>query len=151
MRLLPVRNGVDGFDWYDEPVREPQVAAQSEQEEPAAETPVVIESEVPAEPEEAEEESPLAEPEFEPVAAEVEEEVVAEDDADNIADEEETPDKSEWLEAEIADEADDADAESSWDEDDELRLAEDDRQPAYAGSAKAADFKTRWWDDDAAA
>jgi uncharacterized protein YhaN len=151
VRLLPVRNGVDGFDWYDEPVREPQVAAQSELAEAAAEAPVVVEAEVSAEPEEIEEETPLAEPELEPVAAELEEEVAADDDADNIVDEEETPDKSEWLEAEIADEADDADAESSWDEDDELRLAEDDRQPAYAGAAKAADFKTRWWEDDDAA
>jgi len=32
-----------------------------------------------------------------------------------------------------------------------LKLADDDRQPAYAGSASASGFKTRWWEDDEAA
>ena len=149
VRLLPVRNGVDGFDWYDEAIREPQACSRSPRlDRTRSRGPAAVE---PAGPEEAEEESPLAEPELEPVAAEAEEEVAAEDDVDSIGDEEETPDKSEWMEAEVAEPEDDADAESSWDEDDELRLAEDDRQPAYAGSTKAADFKTRWWEDDGAA
>ena len=86
IRLLPIRDGVDGFDWYDEPIREPQpaVAAEHEQPELVVPPPAIAE---PAEPEEVEEEAPLAEPELEPVAAE------AEDD--------ESPDKSEWLEAEL--------------------------------------------------
>ena len=148
VRLLPVRNGVDGFDWYDEPIREPQVAAQSELAESVAEMPAVVE---PAEAEEAEEETPLAEPELEPVAAEVKEEVAAEIEVDSIPDDEESPDKSEWMKADVAEPEEDADAESSWDEDDDLRLAEDDLQPAYANSATSADFKTRWWEDDGAA
>ncbi len=30
IRLLPIRNGVDGFDWYDEPAAKPQVVAAPE-------------------------------------------------------------------------------------------------------------------------
>jgi hypothetical protein len=150
IRLLPIRNGVDGFDWYDEPVRQPQVVAEPEPAKVAAAIPVVEE---PAPVEEAEEELPPVEPEFEPVAAELDDEVGDDSDAESDLDDEESPDKSEWLEADVPEPVDDEpeeDAEPIWD-DDELKLAEEDRQPAYAGSSKASDFKTRWWEDDGAA
>ncbi len=164
IRLLPVRNGVDGFDWYDEPVLQPQVA-EPEPAKVAAAIPLAEEPSLDGD-EEMEEEASPVEPEFEPAAAELEEgeyEADQEDAVESDLDDEESPDKSEWLDADGAeadedeldeDESDadelDEDAEPIWD-DDELKLAEEDRQPAYAGSAKASDFKTRWWENDDAA
>lgn len=162
VRLLPVRNGVDGFDWYDETIGQVQTAAQLDPAE-AAETPTaIIEA---AEPEEAapadEEETPMPEPVREPMAAEREEETAVEDQVEDSAEDEEAeveeseeedaPDRSQWLEADVAESEDDQADDSSWDADDELKLADDDRQPAYAGSASASGFKTRWWEDDEAA
>lgn len=152
IRLLPIRNGVDGFDWYDEPVRQPQVVVEPEPAKVAAAIPVVEE---PAPVEEVEEVPPF-EPESEPLAAELEDEIGDDSDTESDLDEEESPDRSEWLEEDVSEPVDDKpeedeDDEPAWD-DDELKLAEEDRQPAYAGSAKASDFKTRWWEgDDAAA
>ena len=79
-------------------------------------------------------------------------------EAESDLDDEESPDRSEWLDADVEEPLDDEpeevepeeDAGPVWDED-ELRLAEDDREPAFAGASKAADFKTRWWEDDDAA
>ncbi len=155
IRLLPIRNGVDGFDWYDEPAGQPQVAAEPEPATVAAVIPVVEEPETV---EEVEEDVPAAEPELEPAAAELEDEFDDDTGAETDLDDEEAPDRSEWLDAGVEEPLDDEpeadepeeDAEPVWD-DDELQLAEDDREPAFAGASKAADFKTRWWEDDDAA
>lgn len=167
VRLLPVRNGVDGFGWYDEVISSPPVAApaavaeEEEAEEAEADEPADDQLTEMPEPEEVEDELPPVEPEpeLEPVAAEAEEESVADGQGEEMADEDETPDKSEWLAAEIAEPEDDAAAdadaasaaEPAWNEEDELRLADDDLEPAYAGASPAADFRTRWWEDGEAA
>ena len=155
VRLLPVRNGVDGFDWYDEPIHQMQAAAVPEPEETAAAEE--------AEPE-LEEESLPVEPLWEPAAAELEQDVAEDEDEELAEDElpedeepeaeasedEDLPDRSQWLDADVSEEEDEV-AESDWDEDDELRLADDDRQAAYAGSGCTGNFKSRWWEDDEAA
>ncbi|NLF68029.1 MAG: AAA family ATPase [Candidatus Anammoximicrobium sp.] len=160
IRLLPVRNGVDGFDWYDEPSLQPPVAAKSEPAEVAAA--LAVEPEPIEEPiEEPEEELPPAAPEWEPAAAELDDETAeedaeehpeedAEEDAESDLDDDDSPDRSQWLEADVPEPPEDETPEPVWD-DDELRLAEDDRQPALAGASKTSEFKTCWWEDDDAA
>jgi uncharacterized protein YhaN len=158
VRLLPVRNGVDEFDWYNETIGQAPSVAEPE--------PVLVETaESEAAPSETEEETPMSEPQWEPLAAELEQEAgvgeqveaAAEDSAEDEEpeaeelEEEDAPDRSQWLKADVEEPEDDEAAEASWDEDDELKLADDDCQPAYAGSGDASGFKTRWWEDDEAA
>lgn len=167
VRLLPVRNGVDGFDWYDETVGPRQKAVQIEPEEDAE---VPLAPLAAAEPEQApaEEESPAFESQWEPIAAEAEEDVAEEEVLEEIQnesgdeleaeepdveeyEEDDAPDRSQWLEAGLADAEDDDAAGASWDPDDELKLADENRQPALAGSGSDNGSKPRWWEDEEAA
>ena len=167
VRLLPVRNGVDGFDWYDETVGPRQKAVQIEPEEDAE---VPLAPLAAAEPQQApaEEESPAFESQWEPIAAEAEEDVAEEEVLEEIQnesgdelegeepdveeyEEDDAPDRSQWLEAGLADAEDDDAAGASWDPDDELKLADENRQPALAGSGSDNGSKPRWWEDEEAA
>ncbi len=170
VRLLPIRNGVDAFDWYDEPITVQSAATAPGALEPE---PPNVETEEPDPPADPIDE-PLPEPAAEPALAEApmetsadetsadeisagegaeDDEALADEDApqddelDEELDEEDVPDRSQWLTADDEQDESDEDA-SAWDAVDELRLADDDCQEAFAGSTQASNFKARWWEDD---